>query len=421
MVNVLLVVTSLALGQAEGPQDSDSDLKLQVASLVRQLDDDELAQRVEAEKELIALGPRVLDLLPEVTPRTSAEVKERLRRIRTSLEKTAADAATKTSVVTLKGEMSLSDALAALEKQTGNRIEGSDERGGMVTVDFKDTPYWKALDDILDQVGLTVNAYGGYTGALSLTAAPDDALPRSTHAAYSGVFRFEPVQVTAVRDLRNPAVNALRITLEVAWEPRTLPISLSIPADQLVLKDDNGTVIGGEGNQGSLEGFVQADIPVVEFRVPFELPDRDSKKIGFKAKLMSMIPGRKETFEFSKLKTSRDVQKRKGGVTVTFERVRKNAQLQELRMRLTFDKANNALESHRGWVYNNKAYLVDADGKEHVPATFETTRQTEDEVGLAYLFPMTDEQMSKCKFVYETPASIVSMPVEFELPEIELP
>ena len=55
-----------------------NELKLEVRRLVRQLDASQLVEREEAEKGLLELGPKVLDLLPRLTERTPAEVRLRL-------------------------------------------------------------------------------------------------------------------------------------------------------------------------------------------------------------------------------------------------------------------------------------------------------------------------------------------------------
>lgn len=89
-------------------------------------------------------------------------------------------------------------------------------------------------------------------------------------------------------------------------------------------------------------------------------------------------------------------------------------------MALRFDDAANALESHRGWVYQNEAYLTDKDGKKLENVGFQATRQETNEVGVAYLFDLPDGPEG-CKFVYKTPALVLQLPVEYELKDIELP
>ena len=71
---------------AEAPDE----LPLQVSRLVRQLDDNQLATREAAERGLIDLGPRALDLLPSPGRDTSAEVRVRLERVRKTLQEQAA-------------------------------------------------------------------------------------------------------------------------------------------------------------------------------------------------------------------------------------------------------------------------------------------------------------------------------------------
>lgn len=417
MTMAMLIAGALVFGQADVPDGFD----LQVKSLVRQLDDDEVARRIEAEEMLIGLGPKVLDFLPAVTPRTSSEVKDRLGRIRSTLEKAAAESATNASLVTLKGEMSLADALAKMEAQTGNKVAGHENRSGTVKVDFDKTPYWTALDEVLDQAELTINPYGGLARTIAVMARPGESQPRGGNAAYNGIFRFEAVQATAIRDLRNPQVNGMRVAVEVGWEPRTVPISLSIPTDQVEAKDENGEILPGDAVRREIERAGRADMSVADFDIPFQLPDRSSRKIAsLKGTMKVMIPGRVETFTFDDLERGRDVQQTRAGVTVTFERLRKNVELYEIRTRLTFDEAANALESHRGWVYNNEAYLLDSKGTKVMPATYETTRQEINEVGMAYLFDLAKGPAGH-KFVYKTPAAIIRMLVEFELKGIELP
>jgi len=416
VITAILIAGSLVLGQTEEA----GEFALQVKSLVRQLDDDKKTRRDEAEKELISLGPRVLDLLPTVTSRTSSEVKDRLGRIRETLEKAAAESATNASLVTLEGAMSLSVALAEMEQQTGNKVAGHEKRDSTVKVSFKKTPYWKALDEVLDQAGLTVNPYGGLPRTITVMARPDESLPRGSHATYNGIFRFEAVQADAIRDLRNPQVNGMRVSMEVGWEPRTIPISLSIPTDQIEAKDENGDTLSGDVRR-EIERAGRADMSVADFELPFQLPDRNSRKIAtLRGTVNVLIPGRIETFQFDDLERGRNVRQERAGVTVTFERLRKNVELYEVRMRLTFDEAANALESHRGWVYNNEAYLIYGMGTKVMPATYETTRQEINEVGMAYLFAL-EEGPRGHKFVYKTPAAIVRMPVEFELKDIDLP
>jgi len=89
-------------------------------------------------------------------------------------------------------------------------------------------------------------------------------------------------------------------------------------------------------------------------------------------------------------------------------------------MRFALEEANGSLQSHRNWVFQNLSYLLDKDGKPIENAGFETTRQSPNDVGVAYLFDVP-EGLDGLTWVYETPAAIVDLPVDYELKDIELP
>jgi hypothetical protein len=414
----------LLLAQADGLASesvSATDLKTEVNRLVRQLDDNDRNQRDAAEKALVELGSEALNLLPPITPRTPAEVKERLGRVRKTLETISAESIAKPSLVTLAGEMSLVEALQAIEQQTGNRVTGYERRGGQVKVSFDKTPYWQALDEVLDQARLNINEFGGETSTLVLIARPENETSRAITGVYSGVFRLEALRLEARRDLRNPAVNGMRFSLGVAWEPRVTPIALRQQLSEITVLDDRGETLSVTGNQGALNSSAELGMSAVEFGIPLQLPGREAKRIGsIKGRFTALVPGRVESFEFSDIADARDVEQERAGVVVTFERLRKNVDLYELRMALRFEDAANALESHRGWVYRNEAFLTDKSGTKLENVGFQATRQETNEVGVAYLFDLPDGPEG-CKFVYKTPALVLQLPVEYELKDIELP
>jgi hypothetical protein len=423
VVSALLFVTCLVAAQ---DNTAPADLRGTVQGLVDQLDDPTLAKRQAAEQALVALGPDALPLLPAITRRTSAEAKSRLVRIREALEKASAERAARASLVTLRGEMPLSQALAELQKQTGNKIVdfrgkfGQQQTDPPVKADFDKTPFWAALDRLLDQAGLTLYSYAGQEGCVAFVARENADRERTRRACYSGLFRFEGVRLVATRDLRNPSQRALHLTMEVTWEPRVAPIVLQVPLAEMRATDEAGKPLPVEGRESNLEVPVENSIPAAELQVPLTLPPRSVARIAsLTGKLSALVPGQIETFEFGDLENPKGTQQQKAGVTATLETVRKNGDVYEVRLRVKFDQAENALESHRNWVYRNEAYLLDAAGKRADNAGLQATRQDENEVGVAYLFDV--ESLKGCKFVYKTPALIVKLPVTYELKDIELP
>src|SRR5262249_20105362 len=126
-----------------------------------------------------------------------AEVRERLGRVRLQLERARAEGAVKSSFVTLSGELPLSEVVKAFSKQTGNKIIDFREEVGQETADPKlklaleKTPFWTALDGVLDQAGLTIYSHAGADGLAFYSRSPDE-LPRSGQGTVIGAFRLEP-------------------------------------------------------------------------------------------------------------------------------------------------------------------------------------------------------------------------------------
>jgi hypothetical protein len=148
----------LLLGQADADgarqpvKEAAGDLKAQVQALVKDLDAAELSSREGAEQQLLDLGPDVLDLLPPPTNRMSAEVKERLGRVREKLQRAEAEAVTKAALVTIDvDKQPLSKVLAAIQKQSGNQFTdyreqyGQQSRDPKVTLRAEGMNFWRPL------------------------------------------------------------------------------------------------------------------------------------------------------------------------------------------------------------------------------------------------------------------------------------
>ena len=424
MLQAVVIAATVLVGQA-GTEQADDALRLEVKRLVRRLDARELADREAAEKALIEMGPKALDLLPVIDERTPAEVKQRLQRVRLVLQKERAESVAASSKITLSGErMSLDEIREAILKQTGNDLrfpeDGPEPPVVRLAVDYKNAPFWPTVDDILDRAGLTIDPYGTER-ALALTMAQEGALPRSESASYDGPFRFQAVRIDAARNLRFQAERSMALTLEIAWEPRFRPISMQQRMSDIQLTDENGEPIIIVAPGAELEIPVLAEAVSTEMRFPLEAPPRSVQKIAkVKGTLQALMQGKTESFEFSDLGKADNVEKRAAGVTVVLEKVRRNRDVWEIRVIARFDDAEGALASHRTWVFDNPAKLITPDGKEIPYHAYDSTGQMENEVGVAYFFGI-DGDLEGYKFVYETAATVLSAKFDYELEDIELP
>jgi hypothetical protein len=421
---IMLIAWSLAGQQSAA---ASNDLKDEVRRLVRQLDSDELAQRNAAEEALVQKGPAALELLPAATDRLSAEVRERLGRVRQKLQQAAVESSVKPSLITLDGDaMPLSKILAAMAEQSGNKIVDYRQQFGQpagdpsLKVHFDKTPFWQALDRVLDQANLTVYPFGDEPG-LNIVGRGVGQTLRAANAVYAGPFRFEPMRLDAQSDMRDLKASILRLTLEATWEPRLKPISITQRMADVEAVDDRLKQLKVASEDAEIEVPVEGLKSAVELTLPFVLPPREAKEIArVKGKITAAIPGRIEEFRFGDLTKAKNVEKRMAGVTVTLEQVRKNNETWEVFVRTRFDDAGEALASHRGWIFRNEAYLEGPDGKPIAYDTMETTLQTKNEVGVSYIFVL-DKPPDNMKFVYKTPGAILGTKVEYEIRNLDIP
>ena len=423
--------------EAGSPAEADSDLAPLVRKLVRELDAPEKARRDAAQQKLLELGVKALDLLPETTDKTPAEVRMRLDKVRSVLERTQAENAVESTTITLAGDdVPLGRVIEEFEKQTGNKLQDTrsefqndddDDKAAEPTfkLAFDKTPFWPALDQVLDQAQMTTYPYRTEEGALGLIGRASSQLDRQGHSAYVGSFRVAATQFFARRDLRDPEGQMLQLTLEAAWEPRVQPIVIMQPFDAIVATDENGQPLATSVSVSQLEVAPEsADATNVELPIQFQLPARSVNRIAsLKGKLVAVMPGRVETFRFANLEKAKKQEKRKASVTVAVDEMRKNGAIWEVRVRVRFDKASGALESHRGdWVTNNPVYMEDPDKERIGHAGYHTpnTANAENEVSVVYLFDLPNGPKGHT-LVYRTATAIVSVPIEYELKDLELP
>jgi hypothetical protein len=403
---------------------SDAALKPEVLKLVHKLDADTENQRKEAEKRLLELGPAVLDLLPPPESQ-SPNIEIVLQRIRRQLEDALAAKSIEASTVTLHGRLKISKVLAEIQRQTGNTIADLPRSAEAsipdpeITVQLDKTPFWTALDSVLDQAQLSIYPYGQPHALQIVPRGPND-LPRTGRATIQGPLRIEPVSVLAKRELRSSSPPALQISLEAAWEPRLQPIAVKQAMAGIKILDPSGGSLAADDPQAEKEAFPQVGCSAVEMDIALSMPRQPLKEIASLAgSLRVMLLGKVESFRFVDLLNGKQ-EKRIAAATVTLDEVRKNGNSWEVFARLRFDDAGDALESHRNWVLQNEACLEDAKGKQIQPDSMKTTLRTKNEIVVGYVFAMPDLPKNLA-FVYKTPAMIVTKDFRYEVRGIKMP
>ena len=122
---------------------------------------------------------------------------------------------------------------------------------------------------------------------------------------------------------------------------------------------------------------------------PWYSPRPPPKEIAsLKGSLRAILPGKVETFRFTDLLNRRKSRNASPRATVVLDQVRKNGDDWEVFLRVRFDDAGQALESHRSWILANEAYLEGPDGKPIPFESLESTERSNNEAGFGYRFKL---------------------------------
>lgn len=399
-----------------------------LAELELQLESPSIPERDAAEKEILSLGVATLDFLPPVTNSTSPDLRERLTRIRKTLEVQVVTAITQPSLVDLRGELDIPAALEQMAKQSGNLLElreGFDPGSKKVSTNWGALPFWENLDRLQSEFALDIDRYGGAPGKLTLTnrlATPPVAgiKPVPAIVTYSNTLRLEVTRLEVARSFLSPELSGTMLDMSIRWEPRLKPIAFDLKYSSLKIVDEFDVEVAVENPERVFSAMVQPEIPEVECRLRLPIMERQIETIkSFSGVVETVLAGRMETFEFTDIANlPENTSLQKADATVTFAGRSQVDDLQTLRFALSFSEENNALESHRSWAFRNPVMLKTPQGKFIEPIGFETYQQTNESLGIQYLFIEIPEGST---LVYQTPAAIVKVNIPFTFLGIPLP
>ena len=416
---ILALSAAVSSGQA-----IDAALKDRVLQLVERLDAPKMEARKAAEDGLIKLGARILPLLPESAKSGGAERQQRLDRVRAALRDVQDQANLGASKVTIKEKgVRLTEAVQKLQAQSGNVITDLREQSGAeatnpaLDLEIEDRPFFEALDEIARKAEVTPTFYTG-DGSIGLMAGKpaEKGLVR-----YAGPFRVAFRQIAAVRDFAADSASA-NAQFEVGWEPRLRPMLLSLKADQMEIKDDQGKAIEPRVMDESSEVVLRPENPAAELNVGLNAPDRAARMLAtIKIKAEISVPAGLRTFRFKSLKVNEESQKQ-GDIRVTLGPTEVDEQVWKVNLEVAYPGEGPAFESYRQGLFNNRLWLQKADGSrfEH-NGGFSNTGSDSGKLGFEYLFVDVPGKPSDYGLVYETPSSVRTIPLEVEFKDVPLP
>jgi hypothetical protein len=390
--------------------------------LLGRLESREFAQREQAEAQIIQLGPAALPLLPTITPQTSGELKLRLQRIRQQLEGQVVEAYFQSSHLTMTATKPLVEMLDGIAEQTENRIRLHADDGilGQLPIEasWEGIPFWEAVQDLMQQAQLRLLPLSSSSGDLVLTTRySENPVPPAIY----GPFRIDVVSVQSERNFESRLDGQLRVGLMLSWEPRMEPLFMQLPMSALVAVDETGNRLAASNPQASPEVRLNVGGSSVRFEVQLEVPTRAAESLNsLSGKLVISVPGDRHQYAFEQLDDGQRQKQEFGDVSVTLEGARKNGPVFETRFFVEFGDSAGALESYRGWVMSNRAYLVDPVGKVLENVGFQSVASSANGVGVSYMFQIAEDP-GQYKLIYESPSSIARQTLDFQLNDIPLP
>ena len=403
----------------------------QVSALLKQLDAKSRQQRQEAEAELLKLGPAILDSLPPSDLLPNVSVREAVRRLRTQLERIAAEQSIRASRVTLSGEHTIREAVTTISDQTGNGITCADTGRDSATtdafkqklmVDWKDEPFWNVVGQI--------EAAGFYAtfplerNLLVLTPVAENAKPNGGATQIQQAFRIEalPVEYREIDGTDNVLV---RVPLRILCEPRLRPLflrcstsdwSLAAGTERLSPFSPGSRVeipLGDGGREAKLE---------LSFLAPSAISLSSNLALAGRLTLLTAALEREITFPM--LAEAEGVTRRRGGVTVTVSKAQisgpnAGGHLARVSTQIGYDSGPKAFESHQTWIFHNRVFLRDLKGNEFAANDgFSALFQGNGSVGVEYRFSKLPGSPAEWQFTYVAPTLLIDVPLDVQMSRI---
>jgi hypothetical protein len=408
--------------------------KKTVAKLIEDLDSDTRKVRQQAERGLLDRGSQILPLLPALELLPNVSVREAVRRIRRQLERAQALDSIKPSRVTLVGQHSLSEVLAEISKQTGNRLDMSAlpqaAKRRMIDVAYDKLAFWQALDNVVTKAGLRFvsGTSGSRTdGDLKIESPGKKPKQPSSPVTYSGAFRVTVDSAQLKPRVGENPFRLLRLQLGLTAEPRLRPLFLKRTGRSVGVANSNGVVFGPFDPEASIEQPFGEGGRHQTVRLDFKVPTgKTVTDVVLRGQFSLLTAAGTQPIRFADIAKSQNVARRRGGVTakirdVAFKRNADGKQQASVEIALSYDGGGPAFESHRTWVFHNEAYLETSAGQRiGYTGPFRMALQKDGAVAVEYSFQNLAGKPSDYAFVYVAPTLLVDVPLEFTFRKIHI-
>lgn len=244
-------------------------------------------EREKAQRELTALGPAARPQMKAAAAATDdPEVQRRLEVMIARLER---EEFHQPKRVTFRGLRTIPELLKVLGEQTGYRLDGepADAKQNL-RVDWKDKPFWEALDDVCNAAGITVQMYNDAAGGTPINLSANNTF--DPHVSYCGPFRLVATNVAAGQNLQlsglarkglpPPRQHSLSMNLQLFSEPKNPMLGMQ-PVVLTKAVDDAGTnlVLGDDAQRTSYYPYSANRVNTQYLSLNLGKPDRSATVI----------------------------------------------------------------------------------------------------------------------------------------------
>jgi hypothetical protein len=402
-------------------------VKTRIAGLMRELDADQRARRIRAERELLDLGPSILNELPPPELIPNPAVRASVVKIRKNLELRKATESLQPSRITTAAGISFAEFVKVIEQQTANSIDTkfltAAELQSPLSQTYQGETFWNALDSTLAKSSIRIDHN---PDATALRLLPREKLPAPWQL---GVTRNGPYRIALeslkLRPIAGSTQKRLRAEISVTPEPRLRALFLKFEARDFSAVTKSGKILP------PADPDAQLDLPLgegghyvcwnLDFLVPADLPADELKNPHVSGKATMQIAAGSEHIRIKDLSKADGVARRRGGVTVSVLKVGVhenpggNRDI-SVQIQVAYDTGGPAFESHRTWIFHNQVYLEPLEG-DRIPVNggYETNRQGNGLVGVTYRFTDVKVSLDQLQFIYVAPTLIIDSPLTFEL------
>lgn len=442
ILSVALLVAAFLFGQPVRALQAQDALNDRVAQLLEKLESDDAEESKSAESALKKLGPRILPLIP--MPDDKSKNPQKAERIRSLIQALGEQQSQNLSatIVTIQGKgIRLSDAVKALQQQSGNVLVDLREQTGQevlnpaIDLDIEKKPFFEALDTVARLANLELSFYTAENAIGLINAPMPPATPGSPEpekkasnefVRYLDAFRVSLSRIGLSRDYRaSMPGHTANLQMELVWEPRLKPLLIKLQPDQIKAVDDKGNEIKASVSGESMELSIRAENPILDLNVNLEAPDRAAQSIKSLEVVAELtVPLANRSLGLKKI-TEQGAEVKAGKAGLRLMNFESEAPVWKVTAELTSPPPDGAekLDSYRQMNFVPQVFLIKADGgRLPLNGGFSSTGgSSPGSVVYEFLFVDIPGRPEDHGLLVEVPGELKTFPLKWQFENIPLP